>query len=432
MRKHYQILMPAFLLIILIPAFQACKDTIIERRTYMANVPEYMTYADMRKPIKSESPVAVTKGGKIYIKDHYLFINEKYKGIHVFDNIDPSKPVNLAFYNIPGNVDLAVRGNYLYADSYVDLVVIDLSDIRNPKEVNRLQNIFPYTIPEVEGNYVIKEIDQTKGVITGWKVQKVTVDVENQGNPVWLYDRVSGFAALSSSKDMSSNNGSVNQTIGTGGSLARFIIYDDQFYALNDWNMQVLDISTPDMPKTGSLINLNRRAETVFIEGGNLFIGTQTGMLIYSLTDPSNPAKLSEFNHFQSCDPVVAQDNLAYVTMRSGNRCGSIQNQMDVLDISSVTDPKLIKSYQLTEPYGLGIDNKVLFVCDGSAGLKIYDATDPLHIDDHLIKIYTEHKANDVIPLNGLLIMIADDGLYEFDYSNLPKLVLLSKIPLGS
>jgi hypothetical protein len=37
----------------------------------------------------------------------------------------------------------------------------------------------------------------------------------------------------------------------------------------------------------------------------------------------------------------------------------------------------------MSEPYGLGIDDSVLFVCDGAAGLKIYNASDPMAITDH-------------------------------------------------
>jgi hypothetical protein len=154
------------------------------------------------------------------------------------------------------------------------------------------------------------------------------------------------------------------------------------------------------------------------------------GMYIYSLTDPGNPVYLSMFRHATSCDPVVVEDNYAYVTLRAGNLCGDSQSQLDVIDISNIVEPTLIKEYGMEEPYGLGIDERVLFVCDGDAGLKIYNAADPYMIDQHKIAQYPDMNAWDVIPLGNILIMIGSDGLSQYDYSNLQDIKLLSVIPI--
>jgi hypothetical protein len=195
--------------------------------------------------------------------------------------------------------------------------------------------------------------------------------------------------------------------------------------------MRVIDIHQPDNPVAGEKLNLTRVAETVFIDGTNLFIGTQTGMLIYDVSQPTSPTYISEYNHFQSCDPVVVKDGYAYVTLRAGNRCGNWQNVLDVVDLTTISNPVLIKSYPMNEPYGLGIDNNTLFVCDGPAGLKIYDASDPARIDEKLLKQYTGLVAHDVIPFNNLLIMIAEDGIYQYSYTDLQNIVQLSKITIG-
>ena len=158
--KTKKFFLTAPLLIITLMSIVSCKDSSIEYRKYMANVPQYMSYSDMRKSVKSTAAYPIQSSGKIYIKDNYLFVNEKYKGIHVFDNSNPASPVNLTFIDIPGNVDLAVRGNFLYADNYVDLVVIDISNISQPVEVSRIKDIFPYTIPETIDVYPISAIDK--------------------------------------------------------------------------------------------------------------------------------------------------------------------------------------------------------------------------------------------------------------------------------
>jgi len=423
--KIKKLILAGPLLILTAIGIVSCRDSSIEYRKYTANVPQYMSYDEMRQPVKSTAAYAIATAGKIYIKDNYLFVNEKYKGIHVFDNSNPALPVNLTFIDIPGNVDLAVSGNYLYADNYIDLVVLDISDIMNPVEVKRIKDIFPYTIPEAIENFPISAIDKEQGVIVGWQVKEVTEEVNNQMLPYYYFDK--GMGAFM----MNESSGAPTRTVGIGGSMARFIIYGNQFYGLNQTNMQVLDISQPAEPVVGTKIEMSRMVETIFIDQADLFIGTQTGMLIYDISEPALPRYKSEYNHFQSCDPVVVKDNLAYVTLRAGNRCGNWQNVMEVIDLSVITSPVLMKSYAMSEPYGLGIDEKTLFVCDGQAGLKIYDASDPLQIDTHMLKQYTNLKAYDVIPYENVLIMIADDGIYQYNYTDLQNIKQMSKIPIG-
>ena len=59
---------------------------------------------------------------------NYIFLNEVNKGVHIIDNSNPAKPSIKAFINIPGNVDIAVKGSTLYADLFADLVVVDISN----------------------------------------------------------------------------------------------------------------------------------------------------------------------------------------------------------------------------------------------------------------------------------------------------------------
>lgn len=428
--KIKNILLASPVILFVLMSIASCKDSSIEYRTYTANVPQYMSYEKMRGPLKTLPATTVETAGKIYIKDNYLFINEKYKGIHVFDNSNPAAPVNLAFIDIPGNVDLAIRGNYLYADNYVDLVVLDITNVTAPVEVARIPDIFPYTIPATEAAYPISNIDNEKGVIIGWQVQEVTEEVDINSNlPYYYFDSFSGNFMRTESSNLGAP--ATTQTVGVGGSLARFIINGDQFYGLNQSDMQVVNIAQPFRPLLGAKIEMQRMVETVFIDSTFLYVGTQTGMLIYDVTYPNAPVFKSEYNHIQSCDPVVVKDNMAYVTLRAGNMCGNAQSLLEVIDLHNINNPTLIKSYPMTEPYGLGIDNSTLFVCDGPAGLKVFDAADPNAIDTHLFKQYTDMDARDVIPMGNTLIMIAQDGIYQYDYSDLQNIQLLSKISIG-
>ena len=159
-----------------------------------------------------------------------------------------------------------------------------------------------------------------------------------------------------------------------------------------------------------------------------MFLGTTTGMLIFDLSDVTKPVYISNFWHATGCDPVVVQNNRAYVTIRGGNMCGSNINRLDVLDVTNILKPALLRSYNMDEPYGVGISDDVLFVCDGKSGLKIYNASDPLLIAEHQLAKFPNIQAYDVIPLAKSLLMIGSDGFYQYDYSDLTNIRQISVI----
>lgn len=405
----------------------SCADQIIE--TYIANVPIYITYEELRSSVQSETSRNLENPGKIYFYNNYLFINEYLDGIHVIDNFDPSSPQNIAFINIPGNVDISIKDDILYADSYVDLVAIDISDITSIAEVNRLEDVFPYILPPYDENYRVDEIDYEKGVVVDWELKKVTREVDEHIYPVYpWYESVDYM--LSSYSNGRAGYSTSSSSFGIGGSMARFTAKDDVLYTINSYSLNVIDIASVDNIYVTKMLNIGWNIETLFPSGNHLFIGSQSGMLIYDISNPYNPVYVSDYWHITSCDPVVVEGDYAYVTLRSGNLCGETSDQLDVIDISDLYNPSLVRSYAMTEPYGLGIDNSVLFICDGSAGLKIYDATDVMHITDNMIARFPNIQTYDVIPVNGVLMLIGDDGLYQYDYSDLTNIQLLSSIAI--
>lgn len=407
-------------------AFFSCEDTIND--VYEVNEPVYMSYTDLRTSFAVEEGKEIVIPGKIYFKDDLIFINEYRKGIHIVDNTEPDHPEIIHFLEIPGNVDMAIKGDILYADSYVDLLSIDISDIGNIQEVDRDTDAFPYIIPEVE-NGVVENIDQQQGVIVDYKTSKRTEKVEDVSNQFMWFEGPNRMLSDAAGAPTKVSNGSSDAT-GIGGSMARFTIYDNYLYAIDQGNLKVFDISTLNNPAYKESIWVRWNIETIFPYNDKLFIGGQTGMFIYSLENPALPEYISEFTHATACDPVVVEGDFAYVTLREGNFCGAIESQLDVIDISNINEPKLVKTYPMEEPYGLGIDNDVLFICDGDAGLKIYDATDKNKIDENPLATYTDMDAFDVIPLGDILLLISVDGLYQYSYSDLNNIKLLSHIPI--
>ncbi|HYQ57951.1 MAG TPA: hypothetical protein VEP89_11470 [Draconibacterium sp.] len=415
-----------FLLLLITLAFTACKDEYTE--DFTANSPVYLSYEDLREGVKPVASRDLINPGKIYFKDDYLFIVEEFEGVHIFNNQNPADPQSVGFIEIPGNVDIAIKENTLYADSYIDLVAIDISDINNPEEVSRVKGVLPYTLPPVDEDYRIAEVDEEKGVITRWEIKKVRQKMEYHYYPVYRW----GYAEDKAYPANGVSGGAVSGgTFGVGGSMARFGLYDDYLYAVDEANLHIFDVKIPESPSEIGQQNVGWNVETMFIYDNHMFLGTQSGMRIFSIAVPTYPVYVSDFWHVTSCDPVVIADGYAYVTLRGGTTCGSTVNRLDVIELAGdYVDNHLVASYPMNGPYGLGIDGDVLFVCDGDAGLKIYNTENKSAIDDHLISHFANINTYDVIPLSGSLFMIGDDGFYQYDYSDLQNITQVSHIPV--
>ncbi len=412
------------LIIIIVGVLSSCEDKYTE--IFMGNSPVYMSYEELRLAVKQSTAQELNNPGKMYFKDNYIFIVEEMEGIHIIDNSDPANPENITFIEIPGSVDIAIKGTILYADSYVDLVAIDISDLNSIEEVNRIEDVLPYTLPPYDEDYPLSRIDEEKGVVTGWEIKKVRQEVENRYYPRY-YEM---DWALSSSFANFSSGGIGSNGIGIGGSMARFGIAENTLYAIDNSMLYIFNITTPSNPVNIKEFYAGWNIETMFILEDNMFLGTQNGMRIYDISVPASPMYVSQFWHVTSCDPVVVQDTLAYVTLRGGTSCWNDVNELDVISIANIEAPYLLKAHPMEEPYGLGIDDNILFICD--AGLKIYDATDPLTISDNLLATFPSIEAYDVIPLGENLLLIGDDGLYQYDYSDVQNIQLLSTIAIVS
>ncbi len=421
-------LLPLFTCLLLI-VVSGCKDKFTE--SFTANIPIYKSLEDWRsEAISMTAAQQPAQTGKIYLYEQYLLVNEPYLGVHFFDNSDPANPVNLGFLPVQGNIDMAVRDNRLYLDAYMDLLTFDISDINNPQQICRLEDAFttsfPYHYPYgYDPALPIMEMDPAKGIIIGWKQEEVTQEL----NQTYYYAYGRGIAI-----DAATNGGFAGpqlggpSAVGTGGSMAQFTIANDHLYTLESWQLTSYDLISGECPEMKNEIALNRNCETLFPARNHLFIGTTTGMLIYSMNNPANPSLVSEYDHINSCDPVAVQGNRAYVTLRTGNTCFGNVNQLLVIDVADLSSPQQLATYNFTNPHGLGIDGSTLFICDGPDGLKVFDASDDLQISQNMLSQFPQIGAFDVIPFNDVLISVAADGIYQYDYSDPLNIYELSHI----
>lgn len=423
MNKKLTVELLSFCSIAVMLVLTACvKDSIEQQHKYTYYVPVYKTKTEVRNNIRSNAIRTVENPGKINIRGNYIFLNEMDRGIHVINNANPSQPQHVAFIDIPGNMDMAVKGNILYADLYTDLVAIDISDPLNVKLMKTVEGIFPH---RYWGGGFAGQMGSDV-VITEWQ-QRDTVVTTKGDETEWWWGRGDIFMLASSTAQSSSVKST--SPIGAGGSMARFTIMNDRLYTVGYSDLDVFNIAEAKNPTHTSKVNVGWNIETIYPFKNKLFIGSTSGMFIYNVNNPDAPAAAGKFEHVASCDPVIADDNYAYVTLRSGTVCQGFTNQLEIVKLNNITDPKLLKTYQMTNPHGLSKDGDLLFICDGADGLKLYNAADVMNLQK--INEVKDIDTYDIITINKVALVVARDGLYQYSYADPTNITLLSKITIA-
>ena len=423
-------LIPA-LLVLSALSLQGClKDQCNMTYTYMKYSPVYMSQEEFLQSVKVEPPQAVKNPGKIYLKDQFLFVNEPGQGVHIIDNKNPEAPQNLAFLRVPGTYDLSTNCNELYLDSSTDLLVFDLSNPAEPVLLRRIPNAFPHML-----TYRGYTADPREGVVVAWEGTVTTGEYDCEAGLPWEWEinQIDPATLL----DNNSNARTINPAVaGQAGSMSRFTVLNDHLYIAAPQTLYTYDVTVCEAPVRVSETELQfwqGEAEMVSTLENYLLVGTNLGMHIFDASQPAEPMLVSSFDHVEACDPVVGQGDYAYVTLRNGvdQPCGpDFTNQLDVIDISRIQSPRLVATFPMTNPHGLGIDGNLLFIADGEAGLRIFDASDPNTAGKNVIAHFPSMQGYDVIAVDGVLTFVGTDGIAQYDYSDPENIRQLSVIPV--
>lgn len=170
MRKLYTIFLGGSLLL----SLTACPGFInpVDQVPLPQYKPLLMARAQLEQAVAVLPPRALHNTGKIYFRDPYIFINEQYEGVHIVNNVDPEHPEPVAFLRIPGNVDVAMKGNLLYADSGSDLLTFDMSNVQAARLLHRVREAVP-ELPMPETGEIPSEYQPQNrpadAVVVGWQ-----------------------------------------------------------------------------------------------------------------------------------------------------------------------------------------------------------------------------------------------------------------------
>ena len=405
--KYYRI---TFYLLFASLLTQSCtKDTGNVTVNYQEATAIYGSLDDIRTSDLNQSPKQINNPGKIFIGNDYVLIGEEGQGVHVVNNNDKSAPFMESFISIPGNREFVVFDDVLYAESYYDMIKVDVTNPTNAKLLARSE----FAIQD-------KYINENGQVLIGFSYadKEITIDQNDD-----FYNEIIGdqLVYLDYAKNIIPNSAVPSSFAGNSakqfGSVNRISKVNDHIYVVSKNNLIILNdsdfASRPIIYK-----DLKEDMETVFPHDNNLFIGTRTSMDIFNISNPTTPSNVFEFEHATSCDPVLPSDNVAYVTLRTGDfaECPGNTNALVVVDVSDLSNAKVKEEIPMNSPYGMAIINNELYVGEGINGLKIYDITDRLH--PQLIMEDKNIEAYDIIadPQDPTNIFVAGPkGLNQFE-----------------
>ena len=417
----------SFSLLLFLGLSSCVKDECEREVTYLQSTPIFMTKDEIQEgtPVV-EAARSLENPGQFYYYSEHILIAEKGEGIHIIDNRDPRAPRAISFLSIPGADNMAVKDNILYVNNFIDLLAIDITNIEQASLIGRTPDVFQPLWEDLSTGQVLVRYDINE--VTE-KMDCASFSALRNWGGLWVDNAT--FNTFESGNVAAGGDFS-NGGVGIGGSLARFSIVGDYLYSVSDTQLDVISLLQAQQPERVNTINLGWGIETIFPYQDKLFIGSNSGMFIFDNSNPAAPTQLSAFAHARACDPVFVKDNYAYVTLRDGSLCEGFVNQMDLVDITDLTNPTLEKSFPMDNPHGLTIRGNDLILCEGIHGLKVFDITDPKTLDQHLLDTYTNVHAVDAISLPGndpITVVIGEEGFYQFLLNPTTGFELLSLIP---
>jgi len=404
------------------------KDDCVQTKQFVHYEPVYITQEEFNAPVEFGSARSMENTGTIFAYGQYIFVNEFQKGIHIIDNANPSSPQSLGFIDIIGNTHFSIKNDVLYANKLEDLVVLDISNIEQPHQVDRLDQVFQLHRAQSGTNGILAYYESTDEIL------EIDCNDNRYNSLLFSFDDriffdMNSFSESSKLSIAAVNNaaavaesGQAPATLGVGGSMARFTTMGNQLFVLSDHTLETIDISSAHHPVKQGSTNVAFNAETLYPFGEYLYVGTNNGMHIYQVSVSELPIHISTAVHLQSCDPVIADESYAYVTLRGGTSCGGFTNQLEAYDITNPFKPLLVQTYPMDNPHGLTKVGDYLYICEGTGGWKKVKSNLPQQFSTILSN--TDHSAYDVLVTpQSTLLFVGRTGIYQYDISgNTPKL----------
>ena len=356
-------------------------------------------------------------GGYAYIAD--------VSGLRVVDISTPADPTEVGFYDTPGSAQgVAVAGDYAYVADGDDggLRVVDVSTPSNPMEVGFYGTPGSAQGVAVAGSYAY--------IADYWEGLRV-VDVSTPSNPTeagfydtpgiaedvaiahdYAYVANGDFGMWVVDVSTPSNPAGVGHCDTPGIAEDVAIAHDYAYVADNGGGLRVMDVSDPANPaEVGARGGTPGWPNDVAVSGDYAYIADGFGLLwVVGVSTPTNPTGIGFCKTWGYAAGVAVAEDYAYVA--------NFDDGMRVVDISTPSNPA--RAGRCDTPgsaWGVAIAGSYAYVADRDGGLRVVDVSDPANPTE--VSFYDTPGSAWGVAVAGGYAYVADgaDGLRVVDVS---------------
>lgn len=363
---------------------------------------------DPANPFVLDTLVMECYTSRIHIDGDLAVINNETAGIKIIDVSSPQEMQDKGFYDTP-SIALTCRlaGNAAYvADGYSGLQIIDVSEPFNEYLVG--------TFPSTGKAAGIGKSGDNIFMGDGYYGLAV-VNVADPANPVLITTCLDGLGTAD------------NVTI-QGDKLCFSTSYPWPGPALH-----FVDISDPGNPQLLKTIDYTASmlygSLALFQTNGTLFVGTETSVDIFDISDFSNPQLVGQYpTPGPVMDMILSGDHLSVALGMFG---------VLILDVSNPAQPQYSGNFDTPgNSVGLAVRSDTLIVSDYGGGFLIVSVTDPL--TPTVLGSYKPHPdskifARPVIVDNELIITDFEwNEVFTYKITNLSSISLESSYRINT
>lgn len=391
------------LFIFCLPILYSCRDCLDTPCYYSYLSNKIIPNNDVKNNIKYVSAKKFNNIGKISKFKNYILISESLFGLHVIDYSNPNKLEKIGFIRLPFNEDIIIQDNTLYSYRLNEILSLDISNIKNPKI-----NYF-YKIDDKDLIYKSSPRNQLPDLEIGYEIKKIQTFKKSDSTQFLPY-----YNAQIQVSDFIRSLGYVREK-------SFFSIADNYLYFFSNFissrrKTKVYDITDKISETNLPIKDLDKKDFTKAMKfKDKLFLLSPNSTEVYDNVSSNDINFVSQINNFNDCNGAVIENDNAYI---SGKCLYPMGERLDIIDLSNLKETKYIRTYSMTAPEYLSIKDNLLFSIDKTNYVKIYDVKDPYDIK--LIKEITINKPKEIIiDDNFKAIIISEDGIYQYDFSNL-------------
>lgn len=371
-------------------------------------------------------------GQYAYVINNYLDVSGSYGELLILDISSPSTPVQVSKYNSDKFfTDFSLKGSYVYASASVFnpfaptedgwLVVLDISDITSPKKVGVLD-----TPGEARGIFISGNYAYLAEGTTGLQIVDISapttpslagnVDtpgyfaqhVQTVGNIAYVANGEEGLAIIDVSDP---ENPTFISEYGISWEAEKLVVMGNYAYIASTFDgLTIVDISTPASPALAGKFDQSVALSQIKIKENYAFIGSNDGMQVMDISDPSNPSFLSYYrsNNWKGTYGHDINGDRLYLLNSEG---------MEIVDISNPVTLQKKGDLALLPSDDICVQGNLVYIIESFHGLSIYDVSDPANII-YKGALTTEKFSGTIFVSENIAYITGDDGLYIVDVSD--------------